>query len=114
MANTLPKSHRLRRPAEFRRVYDQGRSAADAVLVVYALANQLPFSRLGLSVSRKVGGAVARNRWKRLLREAFRHVRGDLPPGCDLVLIPRVAAPPPLSELLALLPRLAARAVRKR
>lgn len=45
-------------------------------------------TRLGLAVSRRVGGAVERNRIKRILREAFRKERGNLPPGYDLVVIP--------------------------
>lgn len=114
MPNTFPKSHHLRNGADFRRVYDSGRSASDATLVVYALANDLPHPRLGLSVSRKVGNAVARNRWKRLLREAFRLSRDELPSGHDLVLIPRRPKPPPLAELCQNLPHLAARAARKR
>src|SRR5579883_2075110 len=91
----FPQALRLKTPAEFKRVYDRKRSAADGRLVVYACENGLPHSRLGLSVSRKVGGAVVRNRYKRLFREAFRLTRRDLPAGVDLVLIPRARPEPP-------------------
>lgn len=105
--------HHLRRGADFRRIYDERRSVADANLIVYGSANQLPYSRIGLSVSRKVGGAVERNRWKRLLREAFRLVQHDLPAGLDLVVIPRPGVEPALSTLMRSLTSLAKRVATK-
>ena len=83
-----PAEH-LRRPADFRKVYERRRSVSDAQLIVYACENGLPHLRLGLSVSRKFGGAVQRNRLRRLYREAFRLTRHDMPVGLDLVVIPR-------------------------
>ncbi|MGO8905347.1 MAG: ribonuclease P protein component [Solirubrobacteraceae bacterium] len=84
---------RLSRSVEFERVYRQGRSTANRHLVLYAFPNpSTEGPRLGLSVSRKVGGAVERNRVKRLLREAFAHVEAELAPGQDLVLVARPAA----------------------
>ena len=62
---------------------------ADDVLIVYGRENRLAASRLGLSVSRKIGNAVVRNRWKRLIREAFRHLPPDFAQGLDLVVLPR-------------------------
>src|SRR5882757_5730514 len=93
-----PAEH-LRRPADFQRVYDRRRSISDGWLIVYACENGLPHLRLGLSVSRKYGGAVQRNRLRRLYREAFRLTRPELPAGLDLVLIPRRREAPPLEEL---------------
>jgi ribonuclease P protein component len=84
---------RLSRSAEFERVYRQGRSVANRHLVLYTFPNastQKP--RLGLSVSRKVGGAVERNKVKRLLREAFSHAENELLAGQDFVVVARPAA----------------------
>ncbi len=103
----FPKHERLTRPSDFRRVFDRRCSVSDAWLIVYGRPNDLAFSRLGLSVSRKVGSAVRRNRLRRLYREAFRLSRPSLPTGLDLVLIPRAAGEPRLQDLLASLPALA-------
>jgi ribonuclease P protein component len=107
-----PHEH-LRRPADFRRVYDRRRSVSDDWLIVYGCENDLPYLRLGLSVSRKAGNAVRRNRLRRLYREAFRLSRHQLPIGLDLVLIPRQPTPPALAELCQALPRLVGQLARK-
>lgn len=87
---SFPKTAHLRRPAEFRAVYDARLKAGDGHLLIFVRRNALNETRCGLSVSKKQHGcAVKRNRIKRLLREAFRSVRPDLPEGVDLILIPR-------------------------
>lgn len=95
----MAKSSRLSRSSEFQRVYRQGKSAASRFVVLYYFEHPpgTPAAepRLGLSVSKKVGGAVVRNRIKRLLREAFQECSPRLPERFDYVVIAR----PPLAEL---------------
>jgi ribonuclease P protein component len=94
-AGTRPRSARgrLSRSADFDRVFRSGRSHAGRELVLYVFprGEEGP-ARLGLSVSRKVGGAVERNRVKRLLREAFAVESSRLPAGTDAVVVARTDA----------------------
>lgn len=87
------KRGRLSRSAEFDRVFRQGRSLANRVLVLYAFPrSEEGEPRLGVSVSRRVGGAVERNLVKRLLREAFEQEKSALPDGLDVVVVARPEA----------------------
>jgi ribonuclease P protein component len=93
------RRRRLSRSAEFERVYRQGRSKANRFLVLYAFPREGATAgsdedgpRLGLSVSRRVGGAVDRTRVKRVLREAFWQEAARLPEGADYVVVARPEA----------------------
>ena len=107
------KEEHLRRPADFRRVYERRCSVRDDWLTLFACPNDREHARIGFSVSRKVGKAVLRNRLRRLYREAFRLSRANLPTGLDMVLIPRTGAEPSLGEVQTSLVALAAEAARK-
>ena len=89
------KRRRLSRSAEFERVYRHGRSKGNRFLVVYQFPRERDAgdagARLGLSVSRRVGGSVERTRIKRVLREAFRAEGGGLAEDADYVLVARPA-----------------------
>jgi ribonuclease P protein component len=93
-AGTAPRRRaRITRSGDFDAVYRRGRSAANRHLVVYAFSRDdrpsTSPARLGLSVSKKVGGSVERNRVKRVLRERFAEIAPSLPCGIDIVVIAR-------------------------
>ena len=108
----LPTHYRLKHRADFQRVFAGRQSATDALLRVCGGTNDCAHPRLGLSVSRRLGNAVRRNRYKRLLREAFRLVREQLP-ALDIVVIPQPGSEPDLEAYLASLVALAQRLERR-
>ena len=83
------RSHRLRHAREFQHVYGLRHRRESGPLLVYAAPNDLTHPRLGLSVSRKVGGAVTRNRIKRRLRESFRRIKTELTDPFDYIVVVR-------------------------
>jgi ribonuclease P protein component len=87
----MHKRHRLGQSRQFQRVRREGQSWAHPLLVLITLRNELPYSRFGFLVSKRIGRAVARNRVKRLMREAARARLSDIPPGWDIILIARAA-----------------------
>jgi ribonuclease P protein component len=110
-SQAFPKTFRLLRRSEFRRVYDEGQRRSTSLCTVFFRSNGLPHSRLGVTVPARVGNAVLRNRLKRRVREVFRLNRANLPGGWDILLNPREAvAKVPFAalqrELLRVFPRL--------
>ena len=89
-AATFRPHERINDPADFRRAFERKRSASNAAMVVHGVENGRDHPRLGISVGRKrIRSAAARNRVKRVLREAFRLGKAELPAGLDLVVVPR-------------------------
>jgi len=80
-------AERIRRRAEFQQIYDRGLKVHSRYTTVFLLSNALGVGRLGIAATRKLGGAVERNRAKRLIREVFR--RNKIAPGFDVVVIPK-------------------------
>jgi ribonuclease P protein component len=81
---------RIKDPGAFRRAFERRRWESDATLTIYGVENGLDHPRLGISVSRKkIKTAAGRNRVKRLIREAFRLSKPELPAGLDLIVVPR-------------------------
>ena len=108
----LRESH-IRSGMDFHRAYALRCSVSDGLIIVVGHRNDLGRPRLGLSVSKKVGPSVVRNRWKRLIREAFRISQRGLPDGVDLIVIPRLGVEPSLAAIVDSLPLLAGRVARK-
>ena len=123
---------RLKKRDEFQRVFREGKIASDDVLVIHAIwadesdpcgpqdseasAGQhvvTSVTRIGLSIPKKVGSAPVRNRWKRLIREAFRLSQHELPGGLHLVIRPRKGAVPELRRIRSSLNRLVHKLHRK-
>ena len=87
--HTFPRSHRLSGKESFAAVYDARVRQSRGPLTMYAAPNQLDHSRMGISISRRVGSAPKRNRIKRLLRESFRLMQHELPKGYDWIVVVR-------------------------
>jgi ribonuclease P protein component len=113
MSARFQSQDRVRKQCDFDRIYARRAYAADGVLVVNGDFNDLPHARLGLAISRRTGNAVVRNRWKRLIREAFRLSREQIPTGIDLVVRPQKAAEPSFEAICASLPALAKKIARR-
>ena len=79
----------LKSNSDFRRLYNRGKAVTDPALVVYYSKNRAGICRIGITTSKKIGNAVERNRSRRVIREAFRHVCPDLNLCYDIVMVAR-------------------------
>jgi ribonuclease P protein component len=90
-SQAFPKTFRLLRRREFRRVYDEGQRRSASLCTVFFRSNGLPHTRLGITTPVRVGNSVVRNRLKRRVREVFRLNQSKLPRGWDILVNPRPA-----------------------
>lgn len=109
----FPKAYHLLKQAEFDRAFASRAYAADDWLIVHGCVSEVPHLRLGLSVSRKSGNAVARNYWKRSIREAFRRCQASFPLGIDLVVRPQKGATADSNSIARSLPHLIVRLAKR-
>lgn len=79
----------LRYKRDFDRLYSKGRSSGDKYIVIFHISNGQSYSRKAFLASKKVGGAVVRNRARRLMKESFRKLEQDIKPGKDILFIAR-------------------------
>ena len=86
MPRFRPAQH-IRRRADFERAYETGIRLSGRLMTVFVKSNDGEHARLGIAATRKIGGAVVRNRAKRLTRELFRHLKPDT--GIDIIVVPR-------------------------
>lgn len=87
MLQSFTRHERVRRRAEYQKIYDAGVKVHGRTFTLFRFSNGLQVGRLGIAATRKIGGAVVRNRAKRMVREVFR--RNKPVPGFDIVIVPR-------------------------
>lgn len=85
----MDKNHRLRKNMEFKRVYSGGKNYWNRNLILYVRKNGLQNSRIGITITKKIGNAVVRNRIRRRIKEIYRLKLGNIKNGYDLILIPK-------------------------
>jgi ribonuclease P protein component len=108
------KAVRVKRGAEFTFALRHGQCAADGVLVLFAVPSQPDApARLGITIPKKTGNAVVRNRWKRLIRESFRTQIGRIPTGHDYIIRPKKNATLHWVAVQKSVPKLACKAAKR-
>ena len=106
----LPRDERIRSRREFDRVFREGRRFAEGPVLARYVANDLGVTRMAVAAPGKFGKAAKRNRARRLLKEAYRLHKQEMPPGLDVILMPgRNWHDPALAELETALCRIASR-----
>ncbi len=111
---TFRSRQRLHLRCDYTRAFSKKRTASDDALIVYVAENGLSWSRLGMSISRRLGNAVHRNYARRRIREAFRRVKYDLPQGLDVVCVARNGVLNKKTNLERVLVRLVRKATSRR
>ncbi|MGB7347782.1 MAG: ribonuclease P protein component [Pirellulaceae bacterium] len=114
MRQSFSKTQRVIHGDDFTMILRRGVCVADGVLVLFAVAtadDRLP--RLGITIPKKTGNAVARNRWKRLIRESYRTQQESIPNGIDFIVRPKKGAKPDWKSIKKSVPKLAAKAAKK-
>lgn len=114
MLNDFSKAQRVIKSGEFSRILKKGSCAADGTLVIFAVpGSDNAIARLGVTIPKRTGNAVQRNRWKRLIRESFRTQQQAIPTGYDFIVRPKKGAQPVWEQIRVSLPRLANKAVKR-
>lgn len=88
----MKKTESIKKNSDFKKVYHNGKSFANKYLIMYIKNNQTDLSRIGISVSKKVGNSVIRHRITRLIRESYRLSEDRLSSGLDIVVVARANA----------------------
>ena len=115
MRYSFGKQHRVTHSGDFTKILRLGICVADETLVLFAMPRRIiqePL-RIGITIPKKTGNAVQRNRWKRLIRESFRIQREKLPSGYDFVVRPKRGASPDWIAIKKSIPRLASKAAKR-
>lgn len=83
------KTQSIKNDYEYRRIYRRGKSFVNPAVVIYILKNKKKINRIGITTSRKIGNAVKRNRDRRIIREAYRQLEGEIALGYDIIFVAR-------------------------
>jgi len=87
----MNKTESIKENRTFRRLYSKGKRIVSPLFILYVMPNRSEKQRLGITVSKKIGKAVERNRAKRIIREAFRLTKSELKPGFDIIFVARAS-----------------------